>query len=92
MHLTVSPLTVAFVARSGLPPCDFADISLGVGSLVGRELAQSVGARLLVSALRIVEATRNLDSILFYMSYIYDNFRKSYLKILGNLTASYFHL
>ena len=87
----MSPLTVAYVARSGFPPCAFAGVSPGVGSLVGRELAQSVGGRLLVSAL-CMGGGGNLDSILFYMSYIYDNFRKAYLKILGNLTASYFQL
>ena len=30
-------------------PCAYADASPGVGSLVGREFAQSLGARLLVS-------------------------------------------
>ena len=35
--------------RSGFHPCAYADASPGVGSLVGREFAQSLGARLLVS-------------------------------------------
>ena len=37
------------------------------GSFVGREFAQSFGARLLVSVLRRAGATRNLDYILFYI-------------------------
>ena len=43
----------------------FADISPGVGSLVGGEFSQSLGARLLVSALRVVGATCNIDSTCF---------------------------
>ena len=35
-----------------LPPCAYADASSGVGSLVGGELSQSLGTRLLVSVLR----------------------------------------
>ena len=48
----------------------FADVSPGVGSLVGGEFSQSLGARLLVSALRAVGATCNLDSTCFFS---YDN-------------------
>ena len=73
LHLAVSTLAVALVAWTVFPPCAYADISPGVGALVGREFAQSLGARLLMSALRIGKATRNLDSILFY---IYENFEK----------------
>ena len=43
----------------------FADVSPGVGSLVGGEFSQSLGARLLVSALRAVGATCNLDITCF---------------------------
>ena len=45
------------------------------GSLVGREFAKSLGARLLVSVLRGAGATRNLYYILFY---IHDNLMKVY--------------
>ena len=45
----------------------FADVSPGVGSLVGGEFSQSLGARLLVSALRAVGATCNLDSTCFFL-------------------------
>ena len=44
----------------------FTDISPGVGSLVGGEFSQSLGARLLVSALRVVGATCNIDSTCFF--------------------------
>ena len=70
----MSPLAAAYVARSGFPPCVYAGVSQGLGSLLCRELAQSLVARLLVSALRMGEATRNLDSIMFY---IYEDFRNS---------------
>ena len=43
----------------------FADASRGVRSLVGGELSQSLGARLLMSALRTVGAPCNLDCIFF---------------------------
>ena len=43
----------------------FADVSPGVGSLVGGEFSKSLAARLLVSALRAVGATCNLDSTCF---------------------------
>ena len=49
LHVTVFPLAAACTARSGFRPCANADASPGVGSLVGREFAQSLGARLLVS-------------------------------------------
>ena len=52
------------------------------GSLVGREFAQSLGARLLVSVLRGAGATRNLYYSLFY---IHDNLMKVYI-------VSYFQL
>ena len=45
------------------------------GSLVGREFAQSLGVRLLVSVLRGAWATRNIDYILFYVP---DNLMKVY--------------
>ena len=45
------------------------------GSLVGREFAQSLGARLLVSVLCDAGITCNLDYILFY---IHDNLMKVY--------------
>ena len=48
----------------------FADVSPGVGSLVGGEFSQSLGARLLVSALRMVGATCNIESTCFFS---YDN-------------------
>ena len=53
---------------SGVSLCVYADASPGVGSLVGKELAQSLGARLLVSVLRRAGATHNLDYILFLYS------------------------
>ena len=49
LHVTVFPLAAACTAQSGFRPCAYADASPGVGSLVGREFAQSLGARLLVS-------------------------------------------
>ena len=57
------------------------DVIPGVGSVVGRELAQSLGARLLVSALRMGEPL--VISIKFCFIF---------MKILGTLTASYFQL
>ena len=45
------------------------------GSLVGREFAQSLGARLLESVLRRAGATLNFYHILFY---IHDNLMKVY--------------
>ena len=45
------------------------------GSFVGREFAQSLGARLLESVLRRAGATLNLYYILFY---IHDNLMKVY--------------
>ena len=45
----------------------FADASPGVGSLVGGEFSQSLGTRLLVSALRAVGAPCNLVSICLYI-------------------------
>ena len=71
----MSPLAAAYVARSDFPPCAYAEVSPGVGWLVGRELVQILGARLLVSALRMGRVTRNLDSIMFY---IYENLRNFY--------------
>ena len=66
LHVTVFPLVAACTARSGFHPCAYADASPGVGSLVGREFAQSLGARLLVSVfLRGTGATRNFGYILF---------------------------
>ena len=56
LHLTVSTLAAAYVARSDLPPCAYAEVSPGVEWLVGRELVQILGARLLVSALRMGES------------------------------------
>ena len=50
-------------------PCVYADASPGVESLVGRELTQSLGARLLVSVLRAVGAIFNL----FYICFTLDN-------------------
>ena len=62
LYLTVSLLVgvydQVFTVRS-------ADVSPGVGSLVGGEFSQSLGARLLVSALRAVGATCNQDSTCF---------------------------
>ena len=49
LHVTVFPLVAAYTARLGFHPFAYADASQGVGSLVGREFAQSLGARLLVS-------------------------------------------
>ena len=45
----------------------FADASPGVGSLVGGEFSQSLGTRLLVSALRAVGTPCNLVSICLYI-------------------------
>ena len=58
----------AYAVCSGVSLCVYADASPGVGSLVGKELAQSLGARLLVSVLRRAGATHNLDYILFLYS------------------------
>ena len=52
LHSTVFPLVAAYAARSCFPPYApyaYAGTSPGAGSLVGRELAQSPLARLLVS-------------------------------------------
>ena len=54
--LVYTPCREVFTVR-------FADASSGVGSLVGGEFSQSLGTRLLVSALRAVGAPCNLDSI-----------------------------
>ena len=43
------------------PSLRSADINPGTGSLVGREFAQSLGTRLLVSVLRGAGATRNVE-------------------------------
>ena len=51
LHLTVSPLVGAYAVRSDPPSYAYTDDSPGLGSLVGREFAQSLGARLLVSVL-----------------------------------------
>ena len=54
----------------------FADVSPGAGSLVGGEFSKSLEARLLVSALRAVGATCNLDStcstVIFLDVLLYD--------------------
>ena len=47
MMLVYTPCGQVFTVR-------FADVSPGVGSLVGGEFSQSLGARLLVSVLRAV--------------------------------------
>ena len=52
----MSPLIDVYSMRSGFSPCAYTDASPGVESLVGREFAQSLGARLLVSVLRAVGA------------------------------------
>ena len=54
----MSPLVGVYDMRSIFHV--YADVSLGVGSLVGWELSQSLEARLMVSALRTVGATCNL--------------------------------
>ena len=69
-------LVAAYAAWSGFPPCAYADDSPGFVSLVGREFAQSLGTCLLVSALRGMGATHNLNCILFY---IYDSLGKFYI-------------
>ena len=56
LHLTVSPLIDVCTMRSGFSPCAYTDASPGVESLVGREFAQSLGARLLMSVVRAVGA------------------------------------
>ena len=58
--LVYTPCGQVFVVR-------FADVSPGVGSLVGGEFSQSLGARLLVSALRVVGATCNIDTTCFFV-------------------------
>ena len=63
-----------YAAWSGFPHCAYADDIPGFGSLVGREF-QSLATRLLVSALRGMRDTHNLDYILFYN---YDNLRNVY--------------
>ena len=63
----------------------FADVSPGVGSLVGGELSQSLGARLLVSALRAVGATFNQDSTCFFS---YDNQINSLIVLCFNCDIS----
>ena len=63
-------MVAAYAAWSGFPLCAGAD---GFGSPVGREFAQSLGTRLLVSALCGMGAAYDLNCILFY---IYDNLRK----------------
>ena len=65
----MSPLIDVYTMRSGFSPCVYADASPGVESLVGRELTQSLGARLLVSALHAVGAIFNL----FYICFTLDN-------------------
>ena len=69
-------MAAAYAAWSGFPLCAGADDSPGFGSLVGREIAQSLGTRLLVSALRGMGATYDLNCILFY---IYDNLRRIFI-------------
>ena len=71
--MTVAHSIPAYSVWSDYSPCAYADASPGVGTLVVRELAQSLGARLLVSVLRGAGATRNIDYILFY---IHDNLMK----------------
>ena len=56
LHLTMSPLIDVYTTRPGFSPCVYTDASPGVESLVGREFAKSLGARLLVSVLRAVGA------------------------------------
>ena len=75
-------LVAACAAWSGFPPCAYADDSPGFGSLVGREFAQSLGTRLLVSALRGMGASHNLDYILVY---IYDNLRKFHIVLFSTV-------
>ena len=50
-------------AWSGFPPCAYAETSPDVGSLAGREFAQSLGTRLLVLVLHGAGVTRNPDFI-----------------------------
>ena len=57
LHLTVLPLIDVYTTRSGFSLCVYTDASPGVESLVGREFAQSLGARLLVSVLHVVGAS-----------------------------------
>ena len=54
----MSPLIDVYTTRSGFSPCAYSDANPGVESLVhvGREFAQSLGARFLVSVLRAVGA------------------------------------
>ena len=72
----------AYAAWSGVPPCACADDSPGFGSHVGREFAQSLGTRLLVSALHGMGATHSLNYILFY---IYDNLRKFFIVLFSTV-------
>ena len=62
---------LAYVAFGGFihhavrfSPCIYTDANPGVGSLVGRELTQSLGTRLLVSVLLVVGAFCNLYYII----------------------------
>ena len=56
-------------------PCVYTGASPGVGSLVGREFAQSLGARLLVLVLRALRAIFNL----FYIFFTLGNQMKVYI-------------
>ena len=62
--------------------CIYTDASPGVGSLVGRELTQSLGARLLVSVLLVVGAICNLYNIC--VSSTLDNQMHVYIVLFGS--------
>ena len=62
-------------------PCIYSDASPGVGSLVGRELTESLGASLLVSVLLLVGAICNLYYIC--VSCTLDNQMHVYIVFFG---------
>ena len=62
--------------------CIYTDASPGVGSLVGRELTQALGARLLVSVLLVVGAICNLYYIC--VSCTLDNKMHVYIVLFGS--------
>ena len=84
----MSPLVAAYLVRSGSPFCAYAGASTGVGSLVGRELSQSLGHISWCQFCGGGGGTRNLDYILFYL---HDNLANSFEVVFSTVICCSFY-
>ena len=76
MHLTVSPFVAAYAVWSAFSPCAYADASPGIGSLLDREFAKSLGQ---ASWCRFCAGRVPLILSITFLFKIHDNLKNSYI-------------